>query len=270
MSAGYLFDSGGGRIPFLSQTARGTMEAAMRMPLDFCVQGNDARDLITDTPLVQVAPALANQTTTALLDGEPPPATVTTALTMSGGGSWDAWDSTVNDITTGSALLALTFFLQAAPVGSANLVGKRDGVAGMELFVDANQQVSCQLNVSGGALRSIKLPGTFDVGRWHTVVCHIDRSVPGGLGGGQLILAGTNESASRAANRIAIDIDPGSLSNASTWAVGAQRIGVSANMRVLQVAIGEGPKTEGRKATIIAGEVAKVTWADQVYGGITP
>lgn len=270
MSAGYV-DGGGERIPFIAQTPLGAMQAAMGLALDFYVQGDDARDLVTNTALVAVGLPVADASTVGLRDGEPPPPNVTGALSVGAlNESWDAWNPSVNDITTESALWALTFWFKAFPVGTHNLAAKTSNTDGLELFVDINQNINCHLRSSGNPIRTVKLPSLFEIGRWHTVVALIDRSLPSGLSGGQLLLAGVNESTSRAANIVATDLEPANLTNVTTWAWGAQRILVSASMLGLTVAVANGTKVEGRNIRVIAENIAAATWAPAAHGGITP
>lgn len=262
---------GGASAPFLPQDPLGSTRRAMKMDLDFFVQGDDGRDLVTDTALTAIGGATADSTTTALRDGEPPPPNVTGALDSPGvGAAWQAWDNTVNQIAAGSALLVVTFWLRAPAAGSQNIAAKTTVDNGVELFIDVNQQINCHVRVLGNPIRVVKLPGIFATDRWHTVACLIDRTRPSALNGGQLVLAGTNESSSRAANEIATDLEPGDLTNASVWAWGAQRIPVSANMLGLCVATASGAQVEGRNPRLIAGSVAQATWAEPVFGGITP
>ena len=275
MSQGYLQGIGGARIPFIPQTPLGAMQSAMRMAPDFYVQGDQAVDLVSGIALVPVNSPSEDSSTAnlGLIEGDPPPPMVTSALDLVGAGqSFDAADNSVNDVGTGSMLAVITFFLRGVPATNVNLFGKRDNgtLVGIELFLDTSEKLNCHVLVSGGALRTVQLPGVFLNNRWHTTVCQIDRSITGGLGGGRLLLGSVDESTSSAANLVQTDIEAGTLANPSVWAVGAQRIGISADMLALHVAVAQGPKTEGRNPKLMARDVSEATWNDQLTGGIIP
>lgn len=264
---GQGFIADGGRI-VREQNPFGVISDVLGFPPDFHVQGDLAQDAVSEQNLIQVGTAAANTATVRLIDAAPPLPMVTGALDFPlANDAYDAWNSTVNDIGTETELIIVTWKVRTIPA-TRNICGKFEtGVAGYELKLSSDGKAQLAVQVQGQIAETTELIGPFLVDIWHTTAGVIDRL------NNKIIIGSTDEAALEAGNEASMSIVSGTIANASTYAIGKQRL-QAIDGQVLHVTHARGSKVDSLLATgkgpkLISRDIARLMWADTGLARIT-